>query len=145
MNEPDPINDDSEEDTHDADGLFDVYFEYNKILRTWFVAFGIGGPAMLLVNPDVAKALHDANSLKYVVTLFLMGAGAQVIGSLINKISSWYAYYGTVDETIIDTYFHDFARWLTCQFWIDILIDIITIAAFGIATWNMVVTFGIAG
>jgi hypothetical protein len=34
----------------DAVGTFQAYAEYNKTLRTWFVAFGIGGPALFLVN-----------------------------------------------------------------------------------------------
>ncbi len=30
-----------------AAGSFAAYSEYNKTLRTWLVAFGIGGPALL--------------------------------------------------------------------------------------------------
>ena len=29
---------------------FSAYTEYNKILRTWFVTFGVGGPLLLLAN-----------------------------------------------------------------------------------------------
>jgi len=31
----------------EASGHFGNYAEYNKLLRTWFVAFGIGGPTLL--------------------------------------------------------------------------------------------------
>jgi hypothetical protein len=34
-----------------AAGHFSNYAEYNKLLRSWFVAFGIGGIALFLVSP----------------------------------------------------------------------------------------------
>ena len=143
MNQPDPIAPTSSD--NEADDLFDVYFEYNKILRTWFVAFGVGGPAMFLVNDDIARALNDSGNLKCVAGLFLGGAAAQVAGSFINKVGSWYEYYATVDKTAGRTLHCRLAVWLMHQFWIDVLIDAATIAMFGTAIWKMMVVFGSVG
>jgi len=133
-----------DEDSEDKEA-FAAYFEYNKVLRTWFVAFGVGGPALILVNGDVATALHQEQSLRLVAILFLAGAASQVIGSLINKISNWYIYKGTIDSSILQTRRHRFAEWLIEQFWIDIGIDLVTIVTFGLAVWKMIVIFGPAG
>lgn len=46
---------DDHEDDYDASESYSSYFEYNKILRTWFVAFGVGGPALFLINESIAK------------------------------------------------------------------------------------------
>ena len=72
------------DDNPDPSGHFEAYFEYNKALRTWFVAFGVGGPAMFLIHGDLARALQQSGNLKCVVGLFLTGAAAQITGTLIN-------------------------------------------------------------
>lgn len=82
---------------------FEKYSEYNKILRSWFVAFGIGGPALFLVNDAVRNKLSESADLKLVAILFLLGAAAQILVAFINKITNWYIYHGTQDETFTDT------------------------------------------
>ena len=86
----------SGDDAEDASDGFGAYLEYNKVLRTWFVGFGIGGPALLLVNNSIAKSLVEAGQLRAVVFLFLLGTTAQVLGALLNKIANWYVYIGTI-------------------------------------------------
>jgi hypothetical protein len=73
------------EDTEEDASLFDVYMEYNKVLRTWFVAFGVGGPALFLVNEKIADRLAKAGCLREVAVLFLVGAGAQVVVAFLNS------------------------------------------------------------
>jgi hypothetical protein len=135
--EPDNLADDEA-------AIFQTYFEYNRVLRTWFVAFGIGGPALFLVNGAVAQRLVEAHRLKLVVILFLAGAGAQVVGALINKMANWYVYKSLIDEDAQTSGFHRFAGWLSEQFWIDVLVDICTIAAFGSAAWVLFTVFATA-
>ena len=133
---------DSDETEFDGSELFKAYFEYNRVLRTWFVAFGIGGPVLFLVNDDIATRLNESQSLMCVVTLFLIGAASQVIGSLINKIANWYVYIGTISKEILETRRFKLSEWLIDQFWIDIVIDLITIVAFGWAIWTMLTVYG---
>ena len=127
-----------------ADGREELsaYLEYNKILRSWFVAFGVGGPALFLINAEVGKQLAATGQLSAVSALFLIGAGSQVIGALINKTSNWYVYRGARDETYQTTRRYIFCRWVVVQYWFDILIDVVSVATFGFATWRLLTVFG---
>jgi hypothetical protein len=124
----------------DVAGTFQAYAEYNKILRTWFVAFGVGGPALFLVNDKLADALVKAGQLRLVVILFLAGATAQVAGAFLNKVANWYVYQSMVSEGA-DGILYAAADWFVNQFWPDILLDIGTIAAFGYAAWLLLTVF----
>jgi hypothetical protein len=124
----------------DVVGTFQAYAEYNKILRTWFVALGIGGPALFLVNEKLADALVRAGQLRLVVILFLAGATAQVVGAFLNKVANWYVYQSLIREDA-DGLMHSASDWFVNQFWPDILLDVGTIAAFGFAAWLLLTVF----
>ena len=68
---------------------FAAYLEYNRILRAWFVAFGIGGPALFLINRPIGERLAENGQLQAVAAMFLIGAGSQVLGAMLNKIGNW--------------------------------------------------------
>jgi hypothetical protein len=125
----------------DAVGTFQAYAEYNKILRTWFVAFGIGGPALFLVNDKLAQALVGAGQLRLVVILFLAGATAQVLGAFLNKVANWYMYQSMVDDKSEGTFLHKASEYFVNVFWPDILLDVFTIASFGSAAWLLLTVF----
>jgi hypothetical protein len=127
-----------EEDPADS---FSTYLEYNKVLRTWFVAFGVGGPALFLVNDKIAQQLAKANLLREIAALFLLGAAAQIIGALFNKISNWYVYMGGYQARVRETWQYKGSVWFTEAFWFDIVVDVITIACFGAAAWEMLTMF----
>jgi hypothetical protein len=116
---------------------FSAYSEYNKILRTWFVAFGIGGPSLFLLNSGITAKLVQANNLKTVVILFLAGTAAQVLGAIVNKFSNWYVYraYGPEGEKESQT--TRVAVRLAAAIWLDITVDLITFFTFGYALWLM--------
>lgn len=127
-----------------ADGKEELsaYLEYNKILRSWFVAFGVGGPALFLINAQIGKRLADSGELRYVSAMFLVGAGSQVFGALINKVSNWYVYRGAHDSAYQRKRRCRFCKWLVHQFWLDIVVDLATITAYGFATWHLFTVFG---
>ena len=54
-----------------SQGCFESYAEYNRILRSWFVAFGMGGLALFLLESPVHEALLASGQTRTVVTLFL--------------------------------------------------------------------------
>jgi hypothetical protein len=58
-----------------------------------------------------------------------------------NKIANWYVYMASVDETFRQTLRYRVAERLVEQFWIDIVLDIVTIAAFGWAGCLMFTIF----
>jgi hypothetical protein len=131
-----------EEDPADS---FSTYLEYNKVLRTWFVAFGVGGPALFLVNEKIAERLAKSGLLREVAALFLLGAAAQIIGALLNKISNWYVYLAGYQARFRGTWQHNLSEWFTHAFWFDIVVDVITIACFGAAAWEMLTIFAKSG
>jgi hypothetical protein len=131
----------SDEQEDDGSGSFESYSEYNRVLRTWFVAFGIGGPALILVNPAVAQMLNLAGELRGVVVLFLVGAASQVAGALLNKVANWYCYRAKSDSGGEGKYVYQICSWVIKQFWIDVGLDLITIVVFGIAAWQVLTVF----
>ena len=133
----------SKSSAEEDDGLdtYDTYLEYNRVLRTWFVAFGIGGPAVFLVNPGVAQKLATAGQLRGVVILFLLGAGFQVVGALLNKIANWYVYQALLDPQVKGTRRHRAAEWLIDKFSFDIALDLGTVFVFGYAAWVVLTVF----
>lgn len=140
---PSPLEEEGEE--VDASEAFNSYIEYNKVLRTWFVAFGVGGPALFLVNEKIAHQLLETNSLRWVAACFLGGAVAQVVGAMINKFANWYVYMAAIRDRSNSTWRHKFAEWLIEQFWIDMVIDVSTIVVFGLAAWQMFTVFAKVG
>jgi hypothetical protein len=125
--------------------LFKTYLEYNRVLRTWFVAFGIGGPALFLIHGNIAKQLFERGQLRLVALLFLSGASSQICGALLNKFANWIVYYGTINNTFCTTRWYKAGSWLACQFWIDVILDLVTVVTFGIAIWLMLTLFGGGG
>src|SRR4030042_1486788 len=89
-------------------GAFEAYFEYNRILRTWLVAFGIGGPALFLVHKDIVQQLIANNKLIQIGILFMIGVICQVIGAFLNKIANWYVHLPTAKRGIKGTRLHSF-------------------------------------
>ncbi|MBI3938977.1 MAG: hypothetical protein HY323_18545 [Betaproteobacteria bacterium] len=125
----------------EASESFRAYLEYNRVLRTWFVAFGVGGPALFLVNEQIATRLAEAQRFRLVVILFLAGAAAQVLGALLNKVANWYVYHATIDTKRLDTCRYRVADWFVNCFWPDIVLDVWTISAFGYAGWLLLNVF----
>jgi len=120
---------------------FSSYVEYNKILRTWLVAFGIGGPALLIVNEKLIVKLSAVNELGWIAGVFFLGVSLQVLGALINKYTNWIIYFGEVDESFQEKNRYTLALWLGRQLWIDIIFDLTSMAAFIYAVWIMVSVF----
>jgi hypothetical protein len=128
-------------DEEDGANNFPTYLEYNRILRTWFVAFGIGGPALFLANASIAVRLSDTGNLQCVASLFLVGALAQVLGALTNKFANWIIYYGEADQAFQASQRYRLALWVSQQFWIDIALDLLTVVTFAWAVWLMLTVF----
>lgn len=120
-----------------AKEYFKVYEEYSKELRTWFVAYGIGAPALILTNDTISKAIKAAGASKCIAAFFLIGVSLQISLAVINKVAMWGMYYGAVESAFQTTRSYKFADWIADQFWIDILIDIITLISFAGGTWKI--------
>jgi len=117
-----------------ASGYFGNYAEYNKLLRTWFVAFGIGGPALLYTRPELLEKLSDLHR-SWVIWAFLAGSGIQVFLAALNKYLSWQEYrFLTLKAANPDrrrSWIERSGAWISGQFWIDVLFDLSSMALFG--------------
>lgn len=128
-----------EQDGHE---YYQNYAEYNRTLRAWFVVFGVGGPATLIVNKDLSLQLAQAGALRYVVALFLVGAAAQVAIALINKTASWYCYAAELHPKLARTPAHRFWAWVNQQFILDVVMDLASVVTFSLAIWKLFALFG---
>ena len=108
-----------------------LYEEYNKTLRTWLVGFGFGVPALFIVNDAAQEKLIAAANAKWIIWLFLFGAAVQVFMALLNKVVSWCAYHKyDVGEEKCGCIVKGFAS-LENIFAIDVVLDILSLLAFG--------------
>ena len=120
-----------------SQAYFESYAEYNRILRSWFVAFGIGGLALFLLESPVREALLASGHTRTMVILFLIGVTAQIIVAFLNKYANWYCYFGEDNQVFMRTRVYRFWAHIASQFWIDIFFDVLTVACFLVAIWML--------
>lgn len=134
------------QDVSDCEGHFANYAEYSKTLRSWLVAYGIGGPALFLLGKDAPTKLSASPELKAIVTLFVIGVSLQIGIALINKWAAWHMYCGAYDRQLSirgdpDCNNHHLSRtyafWrcINRQSWVDFLVDLTTLLSFSRASW----------
>lgn len=115
--------------------FFEPYTHYNNLLRTWLVAYGIGGPAVLVTNKDLFQDIAAKGNLAVIGWLFLIGVAAQVMVALLNKIVMWYLYYGEGSPEFRSTRRYLWSDAISDVFWPDILADILSVGTIGTATF----------
>ena len=112
-----------------------LYSEYNKSLRTWLVGFGIGVPAIFIINEKAQDKLTSSENAEFIIYLFLAGAASQILMALINKIVTWCAYYKhETSKEKINKATKFFASLEHC-FIIDVISDTVSLFAFG---WSII-------
>lgn len=118
----------------DDTGFYEPYSHYNNLLRTWLVAYGVGGPAILVTHKDFFQDVARSGNLTQIGWLFLIGVAAQVLIAFINKIIMWYLHYAEGNDAFKKTRRYKIARALGEVFWPDIVADVVSIACIGIST-----------
>jgi len=113
-----------------SQSYFESYAEYNRILRSWFVAFGVGGLALFLLESPAREALLASGQTRAVVILFLVGVTAQIVVAFLNKYANWYCYFGEDNPAFLRSSPYRFWSRIASQFWIDIILDILTVSSF---------------
>lgn len=127
------------EDEHKKkEAYFKVYQEYNLILRAWFVSFGVGAPAIFLINDNLYNKLIALKAvLPWIIYPFLLGLFLQVFITFINKTINWSIYFGEEKESFKSSCLYKFSDWISEKYLFDFGFDLITIAAFSIAIINL--------
>ena len=120
-------------ETNEKEKFFSLYSEYTRILRTWLVAYGIGGPVLFVTNDQISKKIADSGQGACIAYLFLSGVLCQVILTLINKWVNWYIFATTLGSEK-STCLYRICDWISEQFWFDVVMDLGSIALFAAAT-----------
>jgi hypothetical protein len=119
----------------DAKGHFDNYSEYSKTLRSWLVAYGIGGPVLFLASKDAPAKIEQSPHLELIIALFVGGVGFQILLAFINKWAAWHMYKGDLESSYKDNRAYRVWGWINDQSWIDFLIDMGALVSFSVATY----------
>jgi hypothetical protein len=114
----------------DRDEYFTQYWHYASNLRNWFIAYGVGGILLLTRADAVFNAQPHASQVEpglrvTAIALFLFGLATQVMLTLINKVAHYYAYQKHVAD--VEGRRHRFAIWICKCFWIDLVLDTVTL------------------
>jgi hypothetical protein len=134
------------QDASDHEGHFANYAEYSKTFRSWMVAYGVGGPVLLLLSKDAPANISSSPHILAIVTLFILGVAMQILLSLVNKWAAWQMYRGAFAkyqhlQADPDCDNHDRSKtyrawcWINKQSWVDFIFDVSSLVAFSIATW----------
>lgn len=121
--------------------FFANYAEYAKTLRAWLVAYGIGGPVLLITNKELSAALKASAYRNDIVDLFLVGVALQVSLAFINKWCAWHMYVGEYESAYKSRTRYKVWSWLNDRSWIDMLVDGGSLVAFALSTCLVVHVF----
>lgn len=120
------------------------YDKFSTTLRNWLIAYGVGGPALLLAEKSILPRIIDTGKAPLLGVLFLGGVLLQVIKSAVYKATSWYAIdYNYVPEKKASWKMKS-ALWINNNMGIDLLFDLATIGMFIAATILVFVIIGSA-
>lgn len=128
---PSPVTSQSD----DGSGHYTAYEEHARTLRTWLVAYGIGAPVLILSQDKLWEKLAAAGSLRFIAMLFLTGVALQVLLAALNKSAMWACYFGTVNESFRNSRRYRWGETISGYYWIDLAVDIISMAVFAWATY----------
>jgi hypothetical protein len=110
--------------------LFEVYKDHSNVLRTWLTAYGIGAPVLLLSQEKLWEKLGQAGNLREIAIVFLAGVAIQAMLAALNKYVMWSCYYGETSESYAKGWLFKVSQVVANQAWIDLLVDIVSIACF---------------
>lgn len=135
-------DDGDEDDSSDnSEELYAVYEGYAQTLRTWFVAYGIGGPVLFLSSDVLREQLVASGWAPTVSILFLMGVVLQVVLAAVNKTAMWGCYYGEIEPGFCGRWQHRTCCWVAKQFWIDLIVDVASLVLFAVGTGVVLLVF----
>jgi len=114
---------------------FSLYNDYNKALRAWFVAFGVGLPVVYISSKEARDYLGSLVSHELVIIFFVLAMCLQIIIAFVNKYVSWCA-YRTEGNLVSNLSTSKFVLWVKSwenAIWLDVLVDVLSLVFFGIS------------
>src|SRR5882672_1047079 len=110
---------------------YQEYSEYAKNIRLWFVAYGVGGPALILTQPALYDSIWRSGSIDTIAIVYLLGVVVQIVTALIYKAASWNLHI------TLELGKGSAARWAKAVerwYWIDAVADLTTFTLFAYST-----------
>ncbi|WEF34661.1 hypothetical protein [Pseudoduganella chitinolytica] len=95
-----------------------------------------GVPVLIFSQDKIFAALAKVGLVQEVAVCFLVGLTLQVLLALINKQTMWMCYYGELKSEFQSKRRYRCANWISEQFWIDAVFDILTISSFAWPTYR---------
>ena len=120
-----------------------LYSEYNKTLRAWFVGFGFGVPAAVLLKEHAQHLLLKHDLCERIIWVFIIGASAQILIAFLNKVISWSAYCVLElkeQKKAPCCLWRGFAK-LEYFFILDVICDVVTMGCFGYSVFHLIKIF----
>ena len=123
------------------DGYFAAYSKFSGTLRAWLVAYGVGGPALILTQESLAERFIASSYSRTIIILFLLGVASQVLAAVLYKTAMWYLYLGEGSERLKKSWRYQASNWLSEAYLVDAGLDLASIALFGKATYLLLSLF----
>lgn len=127
--------DSAEKSTSAEDGYFIAYASFARTLRTWLVAYGVGGPALFLTKDKLADRFMQSPNAGMITTLFLLGVAAQVLAAFVYKSAMWFLYVRESNKSTTDRVPFKIAEWISEAFLLEASFDLTSILLLGWATY----------
>ncbi|HVN76939.1 MAG TPA: hypothetical protein VMT19_11515 [Thermoanaerobaculaceae bacterium] len=125
-------------------GFFEPYTFLAKTVRTWFIAYGIGMPVLLVGNGDVWKSLMRQHAVVGIILPFLAGVALQVVTAIVFKAAMWYSYLSELGELEEESWHYRAATWITNRYWPEAAVELGTFVLFAWTTLRVLVVIGAA-
>jgi hypothetical protein len=122
-------------------GFYEAYAGFARALRVWFIAYGIGGPAVFLTNEAAGKKLFASGQGAVVAYAFLGGVTVQIALALLFKSAMWYLYIGEFNAQSKASALYKASDWLSESYWVEFVGDLATLVLFGLATLGVLKIF----
>lgn len=118
-------------------GFYEAYAGFARALKTWFVAYGIGGPVVLLTNEKASERLLSSSSARWIAYCFLAGVVLQVVSTLLSKTAMWYLYSAELEPPLKLKWPYKASEWFSDCYWTELLFDLFTLVFFAWATFRV--------
>ena len=105
------------------------YKGFANTLRAWLIAYGIGGPFLIVSQQSIWHRL-SFTAVAWIAALFLLGVLLQVGHTMIFKWAQWKLYIAEKDGSEEP----EWAFKLSHNYWVDHVTDIGSVLLFAVAT-----------
>lgn len=127
-------------DEFQSRGYFSSFKEYSASLRTWLIAYGIGGPAIVASQEHLWSGLSNETAARAGI-IFLIGVAFQLLPTAVLKWALWELWIGVDDSARQAKRRWKFAKWASENYWIDLVTDFVSVALYAWAT--IIIGFGL--